>query len=314
MLGLYLVLSPSDRLHGYIRNIETNIRRAFDQSPRLLSLLGSDKITYLDIGARGGLSVLLSRYRAFIASILVEPDASEAEKLRQGGEEVVDKAIAGVNGEQKFYITKKPGLCSLLEPAGSFLPYYKGASDRFDVIKTIDINAVTLDSVAKKYGNQIDLLKIDTQDSELDILNSMGDLRPFAIISEMSFVELYKGQASVFELGSYLSKSGYIPFELNYEYTPPPIARKNRKLLYMHGLPIHGDICFIPDWTTQKGLQIIRQNELKWAAILLIYGLEDILLYILSVVNIDAKDKILETLNIAPKAKFNSEIFEYTCY
>lgn len=312
--GLYLATFPSDRLSDHIRDIETNLRRGFDQRIRISTMLGQRKITYLDIGARGGLNEFLFLYRDFIAPVYVEPDAKEAESLKENGSIVIDKAIAGQAGWKKFYVTKKGGLCSLLKPAGTFLPYYKGSSDRFKVVQTLDILATTLGEVSRSCDLEIDILKVDTQGAELDILSGLGALRPLAIISEMSFVELYQGQDTLFELGAYLRSLGYLPFDLTYAYTPPPLGRKPRKSMFITGLPVHGDVCFIPDWTTEKGLGIIRRNELAWAAILLIYGLEDVLHYVIENAAIDGDGVIRKALKIHPQKRRQLKICNRISY
>jgi hypothetical protein len=194
------------------------------------------------------------------------------------------------------------------------LPYYKGTSDRFDVVKTIDVEATTIEQMSHSLGISIDLLKIDVQGAELQILKGIGAVRPLAIISEMSFVELYKDQDSLFELGAYLRGLGYIPFELNFQYTYPPLIRKNRKSMYFTGLPVHGDVCFIPDWTTKIGLDIIKNNPLGWASILIMYGLEDVLQYVVSSVEIGSNDVIDRVLKTKPIKRCGQNIYERVSY
>jgi FkbM family methyltransferase len=314
LIGIYLRIFPSDRLHDHVKDIETNLRRGFDQRGRLSALLGERKLVLLDIGARGGLNKFLAYYGIFFSPLLVEADLKEAKRLRTEGANVIDKVIAGAEELKKFYVTKKGGLCSLLEPGGSFLPYYKGMSDRFDVVETLDVEATTIKEMSQSLGISIDILKIDVQGAELQILKGMGTVRPLAIISEMSFVELYKGQDSLFELGAYLRGLGYIPFELNFQYTYPPLNRKNRKSMYLTGLPIHGDVCFIPDWTTKIGMDIIKRNPLGWASILIMYGMEDVLQYVVSTVEMDFSDVIDRVLKTKPLKRSYQNIYERVSY
>lgn len=314
VLGIYLRIFPSDRLFDHVKDIETNLRRGLDQRERISALLGERKLLLLDIGARGGLNEFLTFYGMFISPLLVEPDVEEAKRLRAEGAYVIDKVIAGTEGLKQFYVTKKGGLCSLLKPSGSFLPYYKGESDRFEVVETLEVMTTTIDQMSHSLDASIDLLKIDTQGAELQILKGMGRVRPLVIISEMSFVELYEGQDSLFELGAYLRGLGYIPFELNFQYTSPPLNRKNRRSMYLTGLPLHGDVCFIPDWTTKNGLDIIKQNPLEWAAILMIYGLEDVLQYVVSNVEADCFDVISNVLKMRPQKKSGLNIYKRISY
>jgi FkbM family methyltransferase len=314
LIGIYLRIFPSDRLFDHVKDIETNLRRGLDQRGRVSALLGERKLVLLDIGARGGLNKFLAYYGVFFSPVLVEPDLEEAKRLKAQGAYVIDKVMAGAEGLKQFYITKKGGLCSLLKPCGSFLPYYKGTSDRFDVVKTIDVEATTIEQMSHSLGISIDLLKIDVQGAELQILKGIGAVRPLAIISEMSFVELYKDQDSLFELGAYLRGLGYIPFELNFQYTYPPLIRKNRKSMYFTGLPVHGDVCFIPDWTTKIGLDIIKNNPLGWASILIMYGLEDVLQYVVSSVEIGSNDVIDRVLKTKPIKRCGQNIYERVSY
>jgi hypothetical protein len=140
-----------------------------------------------------------------------------------------------------------------------------------------------------------DLLKVDTQGSELDVLRGLGERRPLFIISEVSMVDLYKGQATFPELSRFLEERGYMTWDLALQAQPVPGRRYGRR---QDGLPVHGDAGFMPNWRTPLGRQMIDSNPRAWAALMLIFGLEDVLHYILSTEKMTDQPAILAALKI----------------
>jgi|GEM_PF-3459773 len=249
----------------------------------LLDRLLTDKLDVAEIGARGGLSALLKPHAAHLDTILCECDPAEAEALRRKGHRVVDRLIAGDEREsQPFHITRNPRVSSAREPRGRMLPFIAGATDpdpeRFDVVKTLDLPTTTIDALERRFGCRIAILRLDTQGTEYEILEGMQDARPLIIETEVSLAELYVGQALFYDIGRLLTERGYVIFDL---LLGPYRAPHRSMTPAMRRMPLHGDAYFMPDWTGTAGLELIRARPRVWAATLLIYGLYDLLVYLL---------------------------------
>lgn len=290
--ALYLGVFPWERLSETFRDLETQLRRRGDQSRRLEKLL-SRRLRHLDVGARGGPNSFLRLYEKFLETYLVEPEPIEAVKLRAAGYRVVEKILSDRPGEETLRVTRKGGLTSTLEPTGRFLDYYRGDSHRFEVVRRVTLPATTIDAVCRESGTGFDLVKIDTQGSELTVLKGLADQRPLFILCEISLVDLYKDQATFPELARFLEERGYLVWDLAMHAQPAPGRRVGAR---QDGLPVHGDAGFMPNWRTQEGRRIIDADPRAWAALMLIFGLEDVLHHILATEDIPEKAAILKAL------------------
>ncbi|OGS38604.1 MAG: hypothetical protein A2506_11910 [Elusimicrobia bacterium RIFOXYD12_FULL_66_9] len=290
--ALYLKLFPWERLSEPFRDLETQLRRRGDQSRRFERLL-TRRLRHLDVGARGGPNSFLRHYERFLETCLVEPEPVEAVKLRAAGYRVVEKILSDKDGTETLRVTRKGGLTSTLEPTGRFVDYYRGDSDRFEVVKNIPLPATTIEAVCKESGTGFDLIKIDTQGSELTVLKGLGAQRPLFILCEISLVDLYKDQATFPELARFLEERGYLVWDLTMHAQPAPGQRAG---LRQDGLPVHGDAGFMPNWRTPEGKLLIASDPRAWAALMLMFGLEDVLHYILSTEDFPEKAAIAQAL------------------
>lgn len=292
--ALYLRIFPWAQIAESFKDLEVQLRRRGDQSPRLERLMDR-RLRYLDVGARGGPSGFLRLYERFLECHLVEPEPAEAERLRTAGYRVVEKILSDRAGSETLKVTRKGGLTSVLEPAGRFVDYYRGASDRFEVVRRVTLPATTIEQVCADAGADFDLLKIDTQGSELAVLRGLGPRRPTFVLCEISMVDLYEGQATFPELARFLEERGYMVWDLALHAQAVPGKRFGRR---QDGLPIHGDAAFMPNWRTPAGRGLIEASPRAWAALMLIYGLEDVLHYILATEDLPDKSAIASALRI----------------
>jgi FkbM family methyltransferase len=242
----------------------------------------NEPVTYVDIGARGGLSSSFGAVRELLHVVLFEPDPNEFTKLRaasasENGTTVLPYAIGSIDGEAMLHLTRKRACSSILEPKG-FMSGLFGASvngagreygdtSRFDVEDRVEVECATLTTALKNVVEEVDILKIDTQGLELEILKCIGNYRPFLINVECSTTDLYKGQGTVFEVGSLLRGFGYFPATLMDRHLVPSRGGKWR-----NSIPLHGDCMFVPDGST-LGRQIITRDPEKWLVSLGIHGL-----------------------------------------
>jgi FkbM family methyltransferase len=115
-------------------------------------------------------------------------------------------------GNQTFYLNRGSELNSLLPNAREGGAYID--QSYFNPVGTCQVDLSTVDQFCSdRQIERIDLLKIDTQGSELSVLR--GAVRQLAsgrvrcVLLEVNFVSLYEGQPSFEDLNQCLSQSGF---------------------------------------------------------------------------------------------------------
>jgi len=133
-----------------------------------------------------------------------------------------------------LYVTQKGQCSSLYEPDMEELKKHDNNPKRFNVVKTVELDLVRLDSIIPS-GTVIDYLKIDTQGSELDILKGAGELlRTTKMIEcEVEFVPLYKQQPLFEDVERYLKIYGF------------KFQKYKRTVKWHSGTLVFGDAIFI---------------------------------------------------------------------
>lgn len=166
-------------------------------------MLLSRHLALLDIGARDGLQWPW-RDIANIDPIMVEPDPEEAKRLRG---KVINAALWSEQKSLQLHVTKSPGASSVFKPNRAFLDQFP-ESDRFDIVRSIQMNATTIDALRL---DNIDFIKIDTQGSELEILRGGQNTlqQVMGIEVEVEFAPMYEGQPLFSDIDSYLRAQGF---------------------------------------------------------------------------------------------------------
>ncbi len=295
--SVYAKLVPGARLSEAIRSSERALVYSRDEAAKV-ARLADRRIVTLDIGARGGLADYLDRYRPSLDVIMVEPDNVEAERLRGEGYAVVESLIAGHSGEAVLNCTLNPANASMLEPSGAALSYYSADHSRFEILARPSLRAMTLDDVERELGRAIDYMKLDTQGSELVILEAAKVSRPLIVVSEVSGAELYTGQGLLFDIGKLMQDRGYILFDLAMRSVRPAglADRLPEGVGPSLGVPMHGDAYFMPDWTRPEGRALIAARPRIWAALMVMHGMEEIVRFILKEGKTDNLDAVREVL------------------
>jgi len=294
----YLRTASGRILSDQVQQLEERLAMERDQSRRLRHLL-DDKIAFLDVGARHGPPYHFAQYAEFFDFYLVEPEPLEAQRLRDADYYVIDKALSDSIGEITLNVTRKPGSSSMAAPGGPMASYLLPDPSVHDVIKRISIPGTTIDAVAAERGVAFHLAKFDTQGTETIILQGMKTCRPMVVMSEVFTGACYQQRPTFYDLCSELYDRGYLPYWFKMSRTPPPAARSRVVGRSWPGLPITGDIGFIPDWSRPEGLAIILQDDLKYAAVMLTIGLENVLRFVVSEVELPHATRIREVLAMA---------------
>jgi FkbM family methyltransferase len=198
--------------------------RSLQDRGALFDLLTAAEIRLVDIGGRGAAMPQLVPLAQVAHYYACEPDIHEAERLKVQLPQdekwrsvtVMTEALASQEGDATLHLTQQPGMSSLLEPD-------LAVADRFCVgpkfypASLATVPTITLDHAAVQYGFQdAAFLKLDTQGTELDILQSGPTVVDslVGVYVESLFHPFYKGQSLFSDVDVYLRARGFSLFGL----------------------------------------------------------------------------------------------------
>jgi len=175
----------------------------------------SHPIKLVDIGASGGISDHLNRAKKYMHLIGFEPHEPSYDALVKNKTENSQFFNIALHNEKKeidFYITRKPTASSMFKPNMRFRRPFQNPEE-LEIVKTIRIRTDTLDQVCR--DNQlvdIDLIKADTQGSELFIFQGGGKIieeSVFAIEVEVEFTAMYEKQPLFTNIDELMRGTGF---------------------------------------------------------------------------------------------------------
>jgi FkbM family methyltransferase len=143
-----------------------------------------------------------------------EPQPAECAKLNAlalPGRQYLPYVIS--NGMRRsFYVTNTGMTSSLLKPNLRIAGLFNGLAEFMQTAGIVNINTIRLDDVAEVRAQGCDLLKIDTQGSEVEILANAGETLKSCLIieAEVEFVQLYEGQPLFAEVDQLLRGQGFM--------------------------------------------------------------------------------------------------------
>jgi FkbM family methyltransferase len=297
---------PRSDLSKPAHELECLAALCVDQTPRVRAL-GTEPLLYLDVGARNGLPRYVAHYGELFDSTLVEPEALEAERLRKLGYRVIAKCLGEAPGRTELKITRGLGASSERMPnpiIDSYMSSPRGNSsfqERREVVSTQDVEVTTVSTLCAADA-PFDLVKLDTQGTEYEILRGFGDIRPLVVITEVSLVQYYEGQKTFYDIAPLLHDWGYMLYGFDVKRARPDGYRASRPT--RNGLPLHGDVAFMPDWSREAGQALIRNRPRKYAALMLILGMEEVLRFVLDRLGMPEKDIIEKALAVPSSGTF----------
>lgn len=181
-------------------------------------------IHMVDIGARGGLNFDLSGMSQSIRISAFEPDQAECLKLEEGRPHSKNAqffyypVVLGKRPEiRTLYKTFDPACSSIYSPISELSEKYIELKCT-KLISMNSINVTTLDIWRNtQQTKHVDYLKIDTQGSELDILEGALETLKFTSLVELEveFSPIYQDQPLFADVDVFMRSQGFYLWRLN---------------------------------------------------------------------------------------------------
>ena len=186
-------------------------------SSQLAALLRPEHLTrVVDIGANPidgdpPYKPLLARRLCRVVGFEPQPEALARLNAAKSDLETYLPHAVGDGQRRTLHICAASGMTSLLEPDAHVLSHFPGLADWGRVLDRRQVDTVALSAVREIDG--IEMLKMDLQGGERAVLDGAGETlaETVCIQLEVSFVPLYKGQASYGEMDLALRARGFIP-------------------------------------------------------------------------------------------------------
>jgi FkbM family methyltransferase len=192
------------------------------QETKFADLIKESPLGFIDIGARGGAHDFVEPLAKMTAVLAFEPDVAECERLLSMKEvyepwaafRLEPIALSNQKGSAELVLLSSATNHSLLPPNLEYTKRYnmvKWEEVGRDSLQTELLDTVLFSQINDQY-RWGELIKIDTQGTEFEILQGATKTlseRTVAIVTEVSFCELYDGQKLFSEIELELRQHGF---------------------------------------------------------------------------------------------------------
>ena len=254
---------------------------------RLISALPADFfLTVIDVGSAGGLHKRWKPFEPILSAVLFEPREGGTVwgSLGRGQSRTYPVALGDSAGEAELHITRLANMSSFLKPDAEVFGRYrkKGADAR--VVATEKVPVDRFDTLAQADGIRPDVLKVDTQGSELLVLKGAQQSLSSVLVAEIevSFFRRYVGQPVFAEIEAWMNQRGFELIELHRlkRYRAANSLGIRQPLLggtQRSGRVAYGDAIFMrsPDAILETARKDGGESVLKAMVALLTYGKAD---------------------------------------
>jgi len=179
------------------------------------------KLVALDVGCRWGFAQKFVAAKDQFHIFGFDPDTEECERLEKyygdASITLLPMALAHVAGLRTLFVTQEPACSSLFQPDPALTENYPALACARQV-STKEIETTTLDLwAAQSKVAIVDYIKIDTQGSELEILQGgIGVLQTVRCLEvEVEFNPIYLGQAVFSDVDSFLRSQNFVLWKLS---------------------------------------------------------------------------------------------------
>ncbi|MDP9071709.1 MAG: FkbM family methyltransferase [Actinomycetota bacterium] len=179
------------------------------------------ELVVADVGARSGVIARWRRFRPHVRVVGFDPDEEECQRLTElegedDGASFVPVALGPVSGTAVLHLTEAPA-CSSLYPPIPALIRQRPELAFTEPVGTSSVVLMTLDEwfLGSAYDH-IDVVKLDTQGSELGVLE--GGTQALAAVRlleiEVEFNEMYARQPLFADVDRFLRARGFVLWRL----------------------------------------------------------------------------------------------------
>ena len=263
-------------------------------------LFESNPITLVDVGASGGMMPLWQPHSRYLRVIGFEPDTRAFKALQDQQDRLKYYLNVGLHrrsGEFTFYLTRKQKNSSCFLPNRALLDRFPD-SERFDIVGETNIECRSLDESLKDARlTDIDFIKLDTQGTELAILEGAGSVlnaSVFGLEIEIAFAELYLGQPLFADVDVFVRRYGFDLINLRTGTRKRAIGANVGN---SRGQLLSGDALYFrqpPIWRemlSKMDSSLARSKLLRALSISQLYGFLDFGLELLDIVGTDFFDR-----------------------
>lgn len=242
-------------------------------------ILPGRKLGLVDVGASGGLEPRWQPIGPALRSFLFEPDERSYRDLVGKGASVFQTALDRAQGSRDLFLCRKPQVSSFIEPEAAFVGRFPDSA-RFDVLERVPVTTDTMDRCLGDQRDLIDFIKLDTQGSELFILEGAQSILAAPVVGlevEVEFVALYRDQPLFGDVCAFLKARGYEFFDFVNLY------RWERTAHTYYGQAVFGDALFLrtpesfADLLTGMDVGQARDKALAYCTITGLYDRVDLL-------------------------------------
>jgi len=253
---------------------------------RLIAALPQEFVlTLVDVGSAGGLHARWQPFRPILSAILFDPrEASASGVFGAGQTRVYPVALSDQPGEAELHITALANMSSFLRPDTQLLGRYRKKGRDTELVGSEAVAVDRLDTLAATDKFHPDVLKVDTQGSELMVLRGAEESLKSVVLAEVevSFFQRYVGQPVFTDIEPWMKSHGFELIELyrlkryraaNSLGVYRPISGDGQRT----GRVAYGDAIFVRN---EASIQAAAANDgglslLRAAVALLAYGKAD---------------------------------------
>lgn len=186
------------------------------QWPQVVAFLEQHPLVLMDIGARGDAPPELDSLRRFVRRVGFEPDPEECRRLNESDAGIFfPTLLAGAAGTSKLNLYQDLGYSSIYTLTERYQRLWIG---ELPIVKTLELPSLTIDTFLTDHADLApDMIKLDTQGSELDILRGAeGALASVGLVEvEVEFLQMYDEQPLFGDVASFLTGQGFELLYLN---------------------------------------------------------------------------------------------------
>src|SRR5262249_30005147 len=197
------------------------VRVGASQVASTLASLLEEPLVVVDVGCRWGFADEWENLGDRCEIVGFEPDPVECKRLREHYHDrpwvrIVPHALGAAAGEAPLYITRDPAGSAVYRPIDDAVDRHPRLEPQ-RMARSEPIELIAMDDwCAENAIDRVDLFKLDTQGSELDVLR--GAERTLASVSvvqtEVEFNPMYEGQPLFGDVDRFLRERGFVLWNL----------------------------------------------------------------------------------------------------